>query len=63
MGYCDEDLKAYEAGPLSAARPHKVQVIEVFKRVRAETGKPMRDLSEADLHAAESFREPTPLKT
>ncbi|HYZ89102.1 MAG TPA: FAD-dependent thymidylate synthase [Myxococcales bacterium] len=60
MGYCDEDVKAYEACPLSAARPHKLQVIEVFKRVRAETGKPMRDLSEADLHAAEEFREPAP---
>jgi thymidylate synthase (FAD) len=58
MGYCDEDVKAYEACPLSAARPHKLQVIEVFKRVRAESGKPMRDLGEDDLRAAESFREP-----
>src|SRR5436305_1398099 len=33
MGYCDEDIRAYEACPLSAARPHKLQVIEVFKRV------------------------------
>ena len=57
MGYCDEDLKAYENCPLSAARPHKLQVIEVFKRVRAESGKPMRDLSETDLQAAEEFRE------
>ncbi|MFL5454967.1 MAG: FAD-dependent thymidylate synthase, partial [Myxococcales bacterium] len=36
MGYCDEDLPAYEACPLSNSRPHKLQVIEVFKRVRAE---------------------------
>src|SRR5229473_2599610 len=58
MGYCDEDVKAYEACPLSAVRPHKLQVIEVFKRVRSESGKPMRDLDEADFKAAEEFREP-----
>jgi thymidylate synthase (FAD) len=57
MGYCDEDLKAYEACPLSNSRPHKLQVIEVFKRVRAESGKPMRDLDESDFKAAEEFRE------
>ena len=58
LGYCDEDLKAYEACPLSAVRPHKLQVIEVFKRVRTESGKPMRDLDETDFQAAEDFREP-----
>src|SRR5207248_5300880 len=57
MGYCDEDLKSYEACPLSNSRPHKLQVIEVFKRVRTEAGKPMRDLDESDFHAAEAFRE------
>jgi thymidylate synthase (FAD) len=57
MGYCDEDLKAYEACPLSNSRPHKLQVIEVFKRVRSESGKPMRDLDETDFKAAEEFRE------
>src|SRR5438132_790023 len=57
MGYCDEDLKADEACPLSNSRPHKLQVIEVFKRVRAESGKPMRDLDESDFKAAEEFRE------
>jgi thymidylate synthase (FAD) len=61
LGYCDEDMKAYEACPLSQVRPHKLQVIEVFKRVRAESGKPMRDLGEADFKAAEEFREPTSL--
>src|SRR6266851_186189 len=62
MGYCDEDVKAYEACPLSAVRPHKLQVIEVFKRVRSESGKPMRDLDEADFKAAEEFREPPAAK-
>jgi thymidylate synthase (FAD) len=57
MGYCDEEVKAYEACPLSNSRPHKLQVIEVFKRVRTEAGKPMRDLNEEDFMAAESFRE------
>ncbi len=57
MGYCDEDLKAYEACPLSNSRPHKLQVIEVFKRVRSESGKPMRDLDDTDFKAAEEFRE------
>src|SRR5213082_1287050 len=57
MGYCDEDVKAYEACPLSNSRPHKLHVIEVFKRVRAESGKPMRDLDETDFKAAEEFRE------
>jgi thymidylate synthase (FAD) len=59
LGYCDEDLKAYEACPLSAVRPHKLQVIEVFKRVRSDSGKPMRDLDEADFKAADEFREPS----
>ena len=58
LGYCDEDMKAYEACPLSAVRPHKLQVIEVFKRVRSDAGKPMKDLDEADFKAAEAFREP-----
>ena len=58
LGYCDEDMKAYEACPLSAVRPHKLQVIEVFKRVRSDAGKPMKDLDEADFKAAEDFREP-----
>src|SRR5438045_1445097 len=58
MGYCDEEMKAYEACPLSNSRPHKLQVIEVFKRVRSESGKPMRDLDESDFRAAEEFREP-----
>jgi thymidylate synthase (FAD) len=62
MGYCDKDVKAYEACPLSAVRPHKLQVIEVFKRVRSESGKPMRDLDEADFKAAEDFREPAAAK-
>jgi thymidylate synthase (FAD) len=57
MGYCDEEVKAYEACPLSNSRPHKLTVLEVFKRVRAESGKPMRDLEEADFIAAEQFRE------
>lgn len=57
MGYCDEEMKAYEACPLSQSRPHKLQVIEVFKRVRNESGKPMRDLEEGDFKAAEEFRE------
>src|SRR3979490_350485 len=57
MGYCDEEVKAYEACPLSNSRPHKLQVVEVFKRVRAESGKPMRDLDESDFKAAEEFRE------
>ena len=57
MGYCDEEMKAYEACPLSKSRPHKLQVIEVFKRVRNEAGKAMRDLNEEDFMAAESFRE------
>jgi hypothetical protein len=37
-------------------------VIEVFKRVRSESGKPMRDLDEADFEAAEEFREPPAAK-
>jgi thymidylate synthase (FAD) len=57
MGYCDEEMKAYEACPLSQSRPHKLQVIEVFKKVRNDAGKPMRDLNEEDFMAAESFRE------
>ncbi len=58
MGYCDEEVKAYEACPLSNSRPHKLTVLEVFKRVRSESGKPMRDLDESDFLAAEQFREP-----
>jgi thymidylate synthase (FAD) len=57
MGYCDEELKAYENCPLSAARPHKLHVLEVFKKHRGETQSPMKDLSEGDFQAAEDFRE------
>src|SRR5712675_1095221 len=57
MGYCDEELKAYENCPLSAARPHKLHVLEVFKKHRGETQSPMKDLSEGDFRAAEEFRE------
>jgi hypothetical protein len=32
-------------------------VLEVFKRVRSESGKAMRDLDESDFVAAEQFRE------
>jgi thymidylate synthase (FAD) len=60
LGYCDEDMKAYEACPLSKVRPHKLTVIDVFKRHRAETGAPMKDLSADDIRAAEEFREPAP---
>jgi thymidylate synthase (FAD) len=61
MGYCDEDLKAYEACPLSKVRPHKLMVLEVFTRHRAEHGAPMKDLSSEDIRAAEDFREPGPV--
>jgi len=57
MGYCDEELKAYENCPLSAARPHKLHVLEVFKKHRGETQSPMKDLNENDFRAAEEFRE------
>jgi thymidylate synthase (FAD) len=60
LGYCDEEMKAYEACPLSKVRPHKLQVIEVFKRHRTEAGAPMKDLSAEDLRAAEDYREPQP---
>jgi thymidylate synthase (FAD) len=60
LGYCDEDMKAYEACPLSVVRPHKLTVLEVFKRHRSETGAPMRDLRPEDFKAAEEFREPAP---
>ena len=58
LGYCDEDMKAYDACPLSEVRPHKLHVIEVFKRHRTEAGSPMKDLSEGDISSAEQFREP-----
>ena len=61
LGYCDEDMKAYEACPLSKVRPHKLQVIEVFKRHRSDHGAPMKDLSADDIKAAEDFREPSSL--
>ncbi|MFL5278140.1 MAG: FAD-dependent thymidylate synthase [Myxococcales bacterium] len=57
MGYCDEELKAYENCPLSKARPHKLHVLEVFKKHRGETQSPMKDLTEGDFRAAEDFRE------
>jgi thymidylate synthase (FAD) len=60
LGYCDEDMKAYEACPLSAVRPHKLHVLEVFKRHRNEAGSPMSDLTPEDFRAAEEFREPAP---
>jgi thymidylate synthase (FAD) len=60
LGYCDEDMKAYEACPLSAVRPHKLHVIEVFKKHRNEAGAPMADLRPEDFRAAEEFREPSP---
>ena len=56
LGYCDEDEKAYRDCPLSAVRPHKLVVIETFKRHRGE-GVPMRDLTAEDFQAAESWRE------
>jgi thymidylate synthase (FAD) len=62
MGYCDEELKAYENCPLSAARPHKLHVLEVFKKHRAEANSPMKDLTETDLRAAEEFRETQPAR-
>jgi thymidylate synthase (FAD) len=57
MGYCDEEMKSYENCPLSAARPHKLHVLEVFKKHRGETQSPMKDLTEGDFRAAEEFRE------
>jgi len=63
MGYCDEELKAYENCPLSAARPHKLHVLETFKKHRGETQSPMKDLSENDFRAAEEFREPQAPRT
>ena len=59
LGYCDEEEKAYRACPLSAVRPHKLVVIETFRRHR-ESGVPMRDLTPDDLASAERWREPGP---
>jgi len=32
MGYCDEDLKAYQACPLAKVRPHKAALFEVYAK-------------------------------
>ena len=41
LGYCDEDFKAYQACPLSAARPHKQTLLALYKD--------KRDLTDGDI--------------
>ena len=55
MGYCDEDLKSWDACPLGKVRPHKTQVLEVFKQFKKGG---VTDLTDAHLREAEDFREP-----
>jgi thymidylate synthase (FAD) len=35
MGYCDEPVKDWEQCPLGKIRPHKEQILDVFKQYRA----------------------------
>ncbi len=35
MGYCDEPVKEWEQCPLGKVRPHKEQLLDVFKQYRA----------------------------
>lgn len=45
LGYCDEDMKSYQACPLSAARPHKLVLLELYKN--------KRDLTDVDIQPPE----------
>ncbi len=55
LGYCDEDLKSWEACPLGKVRPHKAQVLEAFKQFRRGG---VVDLTDEHMQQAEDFREP-----
>jgi thymidylate synthase (FAD) len=35
MGYCDEPIKEWELCPIGKVRPHKEQLLDVFKQYRA----------------------------
>jgi thymidylate synthase (FAD) len=50
MGYCDEPVKDWEQCPLGKIRPHKEQILEVFKQYRAGNLVP---LGEDDLRKVE----------
>jgi thymidylate synthase (FAD) len=50
MGYCDEPVKDWEQCPLGKIRPHKEQLLDVFKQYRAGNLVP---LGEAELRKVE----------
>ena len=50
MGYCDEPVKEWEACPLGKVRPHKEQILQVFRDYRAGNLVP---LSEEHIRAVE----------
>ena len=35
MGYCDEPVKDWEQCPLGKVRPHKEQILDVFRQYRS----------------------------
>jgi thymidylate synthase (FAD) len=50
MGYCDEPVKDWEACPLGKVRPHKDQILQLFREHKAASLAP---LGEADLRKVE----------
>jgi len=50
MGYCDEPVKEWELCPIGKVRPHKEQLLEVFRQYQAGNLQP---LSEAHLRTVE----------
>jgi len=50
MGYCDEPVAEWERCPLGKIRPHKEQLLDVFKQYRAGNLVP---LDEAHLRSVE----------
>jgi thymidylate synthase (FAD) len=43
MGYCDEDLKAYHACPLSKARPHKKYLFDMWAEANGRGAAPLTE--------------------
>ncbi|MCS7296236.1 MAG: FAD-dependent thymidylate synthase, partial [Chloroflexota bacterium] len=43
LGYCDEDLAAWEACPLGRVRPHKTTLARLYEQYRRGDVQPLRD--------------------
>jgi thymidylate synthase (FAD) len=50
MGYCDEPLKEWERCPIGKVRPHKEQLLDLFKKHQSSR---MIPLDEAHLRSVE----------